>query len=386
MHFINHRISKFPLIRVLIISAAALPLSSCVGVGGNQLSLLPTTQILDPLEVPPTLSPLPEAQQLKVPDEIDVASLDLESVSPEQFRNYESWVAFEEFRKFQRQDSGIGVDYDEYEATRRRGEGMFKVTTFVTSSGNKPTVRMRIVDNMDSAWNRIARVLRDLNVKIVDADEETRVFKVADVPVKNLPNLAERMGISEYAGIIEQLHVIARSDTDLEVIAKTNFDVEVNQDGSEEFFKRLRYYLLTQYTLNPDSVGDNEVEFVHKKLVPGEEGVGRIVISEKFEDVWVRIGRTLKASGLYINDLDRSKGVYRVSYSAKTDEESKKGFFAKLKFWDRKSGTLSQEEFLVHVKQAGEETEVWVESTSTGEDKIQLSEGLLQILYERLRV
>ena len=71
---------------------------------------------------------------------------------------------------------------------------------------------------------------------------------------------------------------------------------------------------------------------VNKRFERDGKGSRIIVVSENFDSTWARVGRTLEASGVNIEDLNRSEGVYIVSYSA--TKKKKKRF--KLAFWRKR--------------------------------------------------
>ena len=134
--------------RLLIVISVGLSIAGCAEVGGKQLSLLTSSEVLDPLEVPPGLSPLPEAEQFQVPEELD--SADIKELPPEQYRNYGSWVSFEKFRQFQLQEQGVGLSPEEYSTARQLGEGRFRVIARRTTEDK---VRLRVVDQSNLCGN-----------------------------------------------------------------------------------------------------------------------------------------------------------------------------------------------------------------------------------------
>ena len=361
---------------LLIVISAGLSIAGCAEVGGKQLSLLTSSEVLDPLEVPPGLSPLPEAEQFQVPEELD--SADIKELPPEQYRNYESWVSFEKFRQFQLQDQGVGLSAEEYSVARQRGEGRFRVITRRTLEDK---VRLRVVDQVEPVWDRLRPVLEDMGIVIINANVQERVYYVSNVPSKKKPTLTQRFGFKEYAGEVNSLHVVAASGTETEVIGKSERNVEVSYESAAEFFTRMRYFMLTYYQLDEGGVdGQLSVE-VNKRFERDGKGSRIIVVSENFDSTWVRVGRTLEASGVNIEDLNRSEGVYIVSYSA--TKKKKKRF--KLAFWrkDDKQEVV-HEQFDIAVSGSDEQSEIRVLPSGSEESDIQSAEKLLQIIYERL--
>lgn len=362
--------------KLIMVIFSALVITGCAEIGGRQLSLLPSSQVLDPLEVPPGMTPLPEAEQFHVPADYDPADIKPEDLQPEQFRNYATWIEFEKFKEFQEADQGIGVDTDQYREAVARGEDLFKVTLF--DSGQDST-RLRVVDSSDSVFERMKIVLEDMGVKVNDANEEKAKFVVSGVDIKKLPTLLQRMGLKEYRGRIDELHLVTMSTTETHVLAKTEFNVEVNTEGSKEFMTRLRYYLLTSY--QQDEAGTALASVSPGKWLAMEEGQQTIVLAENFDSAWVRVGRTLEASGVSIDDLDRSQGLYLVSFSSLEKDKKKRW---RLAFWRKDKKEVSQKHFRVLVTDSGTQTRIHVEGSGDDESDARYREQLLGIIYERL--
>ena len=370
------RLKGASLSRLLIVISVGLSIAGCAEVGGKQLSLLTSSEVLDPLEVPPGLSPLPEAEQFQIPEELD--SADIKELPPEQYRNYGSWVSFEKFRQFQLQEQGVGLSPEEYSTARQLGEGRFRAITRRTTEDK---VRLRVVDQIEPVWERLRPVLEDMGIVINNANVQERIYYVSKVPSKKKPTLAQRFGFKEYAGVVDSLHVVAVSGTETEVIGKSERNVEVSYESAAEFFTRMRYFMLTYYQLDEGGVdGQYSVE-VNKRFERDGKGSRIIVVSENFDSAWVRVGRTLEASGVDIEDLNRSEGVYIVSYSA--TKKKKKKF--KLAFWRKDDEQeVVYEQFDVAVTGSGEQSEIRVLPSGSEEADIQSAEKLLQIIYERL--
>ncbi|MDE0310368.1 MAG: outer membrane protein assembly factor BamC [Acidiferrobacterales bacterium] len=362
--------------KLTVVIFSALVITGCAEFGGKQLSLLQSSRVLDPLEVPPGLSPLPEAEQFQIPGEYNPAELAPEDLSPEQFRNYGTWVEFEKFQEFQRADKGIGVDADQYREAVERGEDFFKVTVIDTGEN---AIRLRVVDSAQAVFERMKVALHNMDVKVNSADEEIGKFVVSGVDIKKLPTLLQRIGFKEYKGRIDELHVVTTSATETQVVAKTEFNVEVNAEGSKEFLTRLRYYLLTSY--QQDESGTALASAVSNKSITVIEGRQTIVISENFDSAWVRVGRTLEASGVNIDDLDRSQGLYLVSFSHLEKDKKKRW---RLAFWRKDKKEVAQKHFRVLVTDHGSQTRIHVEGSGDDESDDQYGEQLLGIIYERL--
>ena len=366
---------------MFLLASVALTATGCGSVGGQNFSLLSSSEVSNPLEVPPGLSPLPESEQFNVPTGTE--ELNIESLSPEQFRNYESWVSFEEFRKFRQTDQGFGLEPNEYRLARKYGEGYFKARPYKTASG---TVRLHVVDEPDEVWKRLAVVLSDMGIEIIRADTGNQILVLKNVPVKNTPTLAQRFGFRENSEVIHELHLSPIGTDKTEVIGKSDLGVEVNYESGESFFKRLRFYMLTQYEINPDSstltrTAEQEEILIGKTITLDDSGNPVIEIRTPFDSTWTQVGQSLEASGLKIDDLDRNEGVYTVSYF--TPKQKKYRFL----FWKNKNTKTGRDtRFRVTVSKADSHSQIMIEPISGEEEDIQAASDLLNILYERLSV
>ena len=362
--------------RLIIVIASGLIITGCAEVGGKQLSLLTSSEILDPLEVPPGMTPLPEAEQFEVPSNYDPAEINPEDLSPEQFRNYATWIEFEKFQEFKAQDQGEGIDSDEFRTALAEGRGQFRARVIELEDAT----RLRVMDSASGLWPRLQPVLKDMDVKVSVSDEDQRILKVSNIEIKELPNLTQRMGFKEYRGRIDEIHLATVSPTETEVVAKTEFDIEVNATASKDFMTRLRFFLLSNY----DEIAPGVVQVSStpdtKRITRDDDGAQRIVLDEKFDSAWVRVGRTLEASGVNIEDQNRSKGIYFVSYSSL--EKKKKRF--RLAFWRKDKKEIAVKEFRVLVTESGNDTTIQVQGG--GEDEVDeaSADQLLGIIYERL--
>ncbi len=363
-----------------IIIATSFTIGGCAEFGGRDLTLLTSSAVLDPLEVPPGLSSLPETSQFRVPRELDPSERLIDEIPREQFRNYESWVKFEQFYEFYAKDQGFDVSAEEYNEARRKGSGIFKVVTKRTDEG---TARMRVFDDINSVWNNLSVVLLDMGVEIEDTDREDWTFDVKNIEIEELPTLFERMGLREYTGAIERLRLVAVGDSTTEVLGLTVDDDEVNFTAGEPFFKRLRLYLLTQYEAD-DSPFAQEPALAGapaKKELVNDQGGKKIVVRERFDFTWERVGKTLRASGMDIVDINRNKGIFYVSFHSSKPKKKKRW-----KFWKKDASIRIEEQYQVVIKGTGNHSEIYVVTASSSEGGILEPDDVLALLYERLTI
>ena len=373
-------LSIFKILTVFAMCAGVVNLTGCVDAGGKQLSLLPSSQLLDPLETPPGLSPLPEADQLQLPEEFDESQIDYASLPPEQFRNYESWVSFEKFREYKANQEAEQLDVEQYRDAKAKGEGQFRVQVELRAD---ESIRLRIVDSMDAVWNRLTLVLNDLDVGVRQSDYEKGIFYVLNIFTKEKPTLSERMGFKEYRGRIDELHVVSSEDGQLTYVIPMTVDGgTVKASAARDFITRVRYYLLTHYQVN-DTENLTQIASVNNARYQNDDNGDRFVeISQDFNSTWVHLGRTLEASGVNIDDLNRSEGLYIVSFRS-AEKVNKKRWWA---FWRSKDDRdIQDQQFNVTVTESGENTQIRVRpADEEDESNVIAAEGLLEVIYERI--
>ncbi|MDA8256821.1 MAG: outer membrane protein assembly factor BamC [Betaproteobacteria bacterium] len=126
------------------------------------------------------------------------------------------------------------------------------------------------------------------------------------------------------------------------------------------------------------------------KLSRATDGAGALMLEESFDRAWRRVGLALDRVGFTVEDRDRAQGLYFVRY-VDPDADSKKkgddkGFLSKLMFW--KGGAAdkpSQAQYRIHLKAAGESTNVQVLTREGGADRSDTSRRILGLLHEQLK-
>ncbi len=126
------------------------------------------------------------------------------------------------------------------------------------------------------------------------------------------------------------------------------------------------------------------------KLSRATDGAGALMLEEPFDRAWRRVGLALDRVGFTVEDRDRAQGLYFVRYvdpdadSKKKDDD--KGLLSKLMFW--KGGAAdkpSQAQYRIHLKAAGESTNVQVLTREGGADRSDTSRRILGLLHEQLK-
>ena len=379
----RHKTHRFGLsvVALAIVSMVA----GCAGIGDTEVSLLPRTALKDPLEVPPGISPLPEPEQFVLPGQPDAESGDVTSFSPEQLRSYSIWLDFEEFKKYQAEFRGEGLTEEEFQYAKLSGEGIFRVS--VVEDAEEDTIHLETHDNADAVWAMLPSILADMTVFILEIKNKDRVILVRNTGADESWSLLERLRLRKYTGGIDQVQVHSIGENKTKIVGLTDLDVAVDREAGREFFSRLRFYLLARYEVEQEFRTRTAQSLSEKQLIEGDDGVQRIVINQRFENAWVRVGRTLQGAGAGIQDMNRSEGVYYVSFSESPQKRKKK---RRWKFWQRKKVNVpQQEEYRIFVSAQGDQTEISVvyAGDKTTEDYDPGSaQKILLIIYERLTV
>ena len=122
------------------------------------------------------------------------------------------------------------------------------------------------------------------------------------------------------------------------------------------------------------------------KLVKSGEGKSQLNVLEDFERAWRRVGLALDRVGFTVDDRDRSKGIYFVSYVDPQDDNKVKprGFFARIfGSGDPKPG--KQDQYRILVSDAGETTAVRVQDKTGNPEKTAVGGKILELLYDQLK-
>ncbi len=364
----------------VLLCVAVSGLAGCIEAGGQQLSLLPSSKLLDPLEVPPGLSPLPVAEQLQLPQEHDESQIDYASIPPEQFRNYEAWASFEKFQEYKNQRADEQLNVEAYEAAKAKGEGHFRVQIEPRSD---ESVQLQIYDDFGSVWPRLEFALNDMGVGIRGSNREIGVYYVLNIYTKEKPTLSERIGIREYRGRIDELHLSTSEDGAVTyVVPRTVDGATVKESAARDFYTRLRYFMLTNYQLDEAQAEPQLAALRTVRYVDSEGGERSVVVDLDFNTAWVQLGRTFEASGVDIDDLNRSAGLYIVSFRG-TEKSKGKRWWA---FWrGNKDRDIRDRQFNVTVTESGGGTQIQVApKDAVDETSIEAAENLLAVIYERI--
>ena len=122
------------------------------------------------------------------------------------------------------------------------------------------------------------------------------------------------------------------------------------------------------------------------KLVKAGDGKSQLNVLEDFERTWRRVGLALDRVGFTVDDRDRSKGVYFVSYVDPQDDNKvkPKGFFARI-FGSGDSKPGKQEQYRIAVIDTGNSTAVRVQDKGGNPEKTTVGDKILDLLYAQLK-
>ncbi len=114
----------------------------------------------------------------------------------------------------------------------------------------------------------------------------------------------------------------------------------------------------------------------------------KLVVSERVERAWRRVGLALDRGGFTVEDRDRSKSTFYVRYidpdfeSLSTDN---KGILDKLAFWRSSPKPADRPAYRVVLQEQGEGTEVVVQDPQGKADSSAIAKRMLVVLNDQLR-
>ena len=368
----NNFIKQFGLI---IGISTMLLLGGCANIGGEDISLLPQSKILDKLEVPPGLSPLDDPQEFAIADSQE--PITTSGLSEAQITTFSNIRLFEEYERFKQLDRGENLSAEEFQVALAEGRGIFKVREF---SNEENKGRVLVVDSFYNVWPRVINALEELEIAILERDAERGVISVYGIEIQNPPTLAQRLKLKQYTGRIDELHLTNPNPDVTVIVPKTTEGHEVDYKSSSRFTKRMRYLLLSSYNVMPTGEVDTAVATVSKKKVRTADGQTLIILSEPYDSAWERVGRTLVVSNLSISNSNRSAGEYSISYAPVIIEKE-----AAWKFWikNKEVKTIGDSvQFLVRLKRLSDGVSIEILSTEAENEELALD--LLDVLYSRM--
>ena len=123
------------------------------------------------------------------------------------------------------------------------------------------------------------------------------------------------------------------------------------------------------------------------RVVNGGDGSAQVVVDERFDRAWRRVGLALDRVGFTVEDRDRSKGLFFVRYVDPESDAANKdpGLLSKLAFWKSTPKAENNVQYRILVRDGGESTQVQVLTREGGADTSDTAKRILGLLYEQLR-
>ncbi len=118
------------------------------------------------------------------------------------------------------------------------------------------------------------------------------------------------------------------------------------------------------------------------KLIDAGDGKHFITLYEEFSSAWRSTALALENAGLEIDDKNRDRGIYYVSYAPEQAQEKseKKSMWSKLAFW--KGG---KQKYLISVTGVGRKTEIVVLDKDGRWDESAAAENILSMVHSQLQ-
>ena len=286
-------------------------------------------------------SPLSASEQMAISGQQDTESGDAATFSREQLQSPSIWLDFETFKKYEAalREEGLKKIYLWHQ--RRLGSRVFRV--WVVDNAEDDTIHLYTYDKAADVWAMLPSILADMAVSIVEIKNEERVILVK--------NTGE-----DGPGGIGQLQVHSTDRHDTNIIGLTNLGVPVTPKAGWAFFNRLRFYLLKRYRTDIAAeegldLEDSSIHYLF--LIEGDAPVQKILMKRGFETAWAEVGYILvKALGADIQDMNRAKGIYFVSFSDSNISE----------FLEKRTnvGVPEHGQYQVIVSDQGEQSEISV--------------------------
>ena len=121
------------------------------------------------------------------------------------------------------------------------------------------------------------------------------------------------------------------------------------------------------------------------QLIRAANGTAVLNVDEDISRAWRRTGLALDRVGFSVEDRDRSKGVYFVTYDDPLKDTEKKGFLSKLAFWKEDSPADQTDKYQVMLASEGSATRITVLDKDGKQVTNKTGERILTLLQEQLK-
>lgn len=124
------------------------------------------------------------------------------------------------------------------------------------------------------------------------------------------------------------------------------------------------------------------------RLAQAGEGAGKLIVLERFDRAWRRVGLALDRVGFTVEDRDRNAGIYFVRYVDPEADQAKKdgSFLSKLNFWSpSKEKTAGKGAYRIQLQGEGSNTRLTVLTQEGGEDNSDTAQRIVKLLLQQLQ-
>ncbi|QEL65632.1 outer membrane protein assembly factor BamC [Oryzomicrobium terrae] len=123
------------------------------------------------------------------------------------------------------------------------------------------------------------------------------------------------------------------------------------------------------------------------RVVKNSDGTAQVMVDERFDRAWRRVGLALDRVGFTVEDRDRSKGLFFVRYVDPEADAANKdpGLLSKLAFWKSTPKPENNTQYRIFVRDGGDATQVQVLTREGGSDTSDTAKRILALLYDQLR-
>lgn len=264
---------------------------------------------------------------------------------------------------------------------------------------------LRVDTSTQALWPKLGAFWKELGVPVARDEPKIGIMETDWFDVRqNLPPGAIQGMFSKIAnyvydaGVRERYHLrIEREGDEVASVYLTQQRAEqvgeqddaslhwemraADPDKEAEMLRRLMVFLgASQEQVSSQVVALKKDEPVASLQIRLEEGIPILYVDDEFANVWRRVGVALDRAGLYVEQQDRSNGVYYFTYTEGENGE-REGFLSRL--FGGGSGLEVNERYEVHVLEQGAKTLITAHNDS--EKNKQLKREGAEIILKRLR-
>lgn len=155
-----------------------------------------------------------------------------------------------------------------------------------------------------------------------------------------------------------------------------------------EMLNRLMVYMGVQKEQAKQALKSAESPAPRAQLTRNTDGTAALTVEEDVSRTWRRTGLALDRVGFSVEDRDRSKGVYYVTYDDPMKETKSKGMLSKLAFWrsdDDKKAAAQGDRYQVTLESQGASTRITVRDKDGKPVTTETGARILTLLQEQLK-